>query len=271
MRVITWNVARRTARLTEQAAALGAREPDLIALQEITKTTLPLWRSACKTLGLPWVRASLDSADAERGSAGRRRTEVLVASRTELSDARTALDVPWPETALAATAASEDVPVEIHCVHVPNAANGWVKVDTLRAIKVGLASGSAPPARIVCGDLNIPRRELPDGEVLSFARDSKGRLRPERGTEWDEAELGVVPGLRDLGFRDAFRFLHGYDRREPSWTWQQVAGHGGGWRLDHLFASAELEPVACSYHHEWRDSGLSDHSALEADLKLANR
>ena len=102
--------------------------------------------------------------------------------------------------------------------------------------------------------------------MISFARDTKGRLRPERGVEWDAAELGVVPGLRELDFRDAFRFLHGYERREPSWTWRRVAGHGGGWRLDHLFASSELTPVACCYHHAWRNTDLSDHSALEADL-----
>jgi exonuclease III len=78
---------------------------------------------------------------------------------------------------------------------------------------------------------------------------------------------GVVPGLRDLGYRDAFRALNGYARREPSWTWRQVAGHGGGWRIDHLFASEELHPTACGYHHAWRDAGLSDHSPLEADVE----
>jgi exonuclease III len=119
---------------------------------------------------------------------------------------------------------------------------------------------------VLCGDLNTPRRETPDGEVVSFGSDSRGRLRPERGARWDEGELGVVPGLRDLGYRDAFRSLHGYASREPSWTWERVAGHAGGWRLDHLFASPELEPLASTYHHEWRRRGLSDHSALEADL-----
>ena len=94
-------------------------------------------------------------------------------------------------------------------------------------------------------------------------------MRPERGDEWDEAELGVVPGLRDLGYRDAFRFLHGYEAREPSWTWRRIAGHDGGWRIDHLFVSPELQPLACRYHHAWRDDDLSDHSALEADLGLA--
>ena len=94
-----------------------------------------------------------------------------------------------------------------------------------------------------------------DGSVLSFARDSRGRLRPERGPEWDEAELGVVPGLRDLGYRDAYRSLHGYASREPSWTWQRISGHGGGWRLDHLFTSPELRAAGLRYHHAWRERG----------------
>ena len=64
-----------------------------------------------------------------------------------------------------------------------------------------------------------------------------------------------------------FRALHGYKRREPSWTWRRIAGHDGGWRLDHLFASEELLPTAAICHHAWRENGLSDHSALEVDLQ----
>jgi exonuclease III len=266
IRIVSWNVARRSERLAEQATAVAGREPDVLALQEVTARTLPLWRAACETIGLPHVRCSLDTADPRREPASRRRTGVLLASREPPADALAELPVPWPETAEAAVANG----VEVHCVHVPNAANGWVKVRTLEAIRGGLTA--APPGpRVVCGDLNTPRRELPDGTTLSFARDSRGRLREERGDEWDSGELGVVPGLRDLGYRDVFRHLHGYASREPSWTWRVVAGHRGGWRLDHLFASPELRPVACRYHHDWRDDGLSDHSALEADLELRRR
>jgi exonuclease III len=266
VRLITWNVARRVTRLLEQAAALGGREPDLICLQEVTSRTLPLWRTACETLGLPAVRSSLDTAEPDRAPASRRRTGVLIASRRPLADASVVLGVPWPETALDALCRDPTDPLEVHCVHVPNAANGWVKPRTLEAVRASLATAPGGP-RVLCGDLNTPRRESPTGEVVSFARDSRGRLRPDRGREWDEAELGVVPGLRDLGYRDAFRTVNGYGTAEPSWTWRQVAGHDGGWRLDHLFASDELRPTACGYHHAWRDAGLSDHSPLEADLE----
>jgi endonuclease/exonuclease/phosphatase family metal-dependent hydrolase len=266
VRIVTWNVARRSTRLSEQAAALAGRAPDVVALQEITRQTLPLWRAALETIGIADLRSSLDRPDSSREKLDRRRTGVLIGCHARLSDAA-ALPVPRPETATAAVARSASTgPVEIHCVHVPNAANGWVKVRTLEAIRAGLAGAPTGP-RVLCGDLNIPRRELPTGEVLSFARDSRGRLRPERGPEWDKAELRVVPGLRELGYRDAFRSLHGYAHREPSWTWRRIAGHDGGWRLDHLFASEELELVSASYHHAWREEGLSDHSALEVDLQ----
>lgn len=264
MRLITWNVAGRRERLVEQATALARREPHFVALQEITRTTRPLWERALELMGLPHVRAS--AVEPAPGGRSPRRTVVMIGSRFVLDDAGAApVAVPRPESALGVRALTAEGPLEVHCVHVPNAANGWVKVQTLQAVRRGLGA-AGPVPRILCGDLNTPRRELEDGTTLSFARDSRGRLRPERGPEWDAAELGVVPGLRELGYRDAFRACHGYAARSPSWTWQTIAGHDGGWRLDHTFLSPGLRPLACRYHHDWREQGLSDHSALETDL-----
>jgi exonuclease III len=115
---------------------------------------------------------------------------------------------------------------------------------------------------VLCGDLNTPRRELPDGDVLTFAYDSGGRLRPERGERWDRAERALVHGLRERGWLDAFRALHGYAERQASWTF---AHDRGGWRLDHVLVDG-LRPIAGAYAHEWRRAGLSDHSALVVDL-----
>ena len=170
MRLITWNVARRVEALAAQAAALGGRAPDVVALQEVTARTLPLWEAALPVLGLPAVACSLRDADPARAPAGRRRTGVLLAARA-LDPLPGLLPVPWPETALAARVDG----TEVHTVHVPNAANGGVKPETLAAVRAGLAGRAGP--RILCGDLNTPRREQPDGTVWSFARDSRGRLR----------------------------------------------------------------------------------------------
>lgn len=245
-------------RLAEQAAALAERVPDVVALQEVSPRSAPLWREALAAAGLPHVAVSLDGADPAREPAGPRRAGVLLAARAPLAVRPGRLPVPWPESALSAGSGG----IELHCAHVPNAANGWIKPQTLAALRLGLESGGDEP-QILCGDLNTPRRETPDGEVISFARDSRGRLRPERGEAWDAAELAVVPGLADAGFHDAFRTVHGYGQREISWAWQRW---GGGYRIDHVFCSRELLPVAAGYHHVWREQGLSDHSALEVDL-----
>jgi hypothetical protein len=42
-----------------------------------------------------------------------------------------------------------------------------------------------PPSSSLCGDFKTPRRELPDGDIGSFAHDSAGRLRAERGERCD--------------------------------------------------------------------------------------
>lgn len=262
MRVITWNVARRVSRIAEQALRLAEREPDVVALQEVTRSTLKLWRAALETIGLPHVLCSLDDADPQREPANRRTTGVLIAARERVEPWPRA-GVPWPETALAGVCGG----VRVDTVHVPNAANGWIKVHTLEAMRDDVAGGSPGP-RILCGDFNVPRREHPDGTVISFARDSREKLRADRGTEWEAAELGVVPGLADFGWRDAFRTVHGYARREASWTFRRMGGHDGGWRLDHLFVSPDFDVSASRYHHAWRDTDLSDHAPLEADVVL---
>jgi len=73
-----------------------------------------------------------------------------------------------------------------------------------------------------------------------------------------------VRGLEVHGFRDAFRTLHGFEAKEPTWEWPQT---GGGYRLDHLVVSEEVEVGACRYAHDWRREGLSDHSALIARIR----
>jgi exonuclease III len=256
VRVISWNVAKRVSRLAEQAAALAGRSPDVVALQEVNARTWPLWRAALETIGMPCSACSLDSADPAREPAARRRGGVVLAAREPLGPAEP-LGLPRAETALAATVDG----IAVHTVHVPYAGNGWVKVDTLAAVRAGLAAGAGP--RILCGDLNTPRRELPDGDVLSFAHDSAGRLRPERGERWDRAERALVHDLRRDGWLDAFRCLHGYGEREASWTF---AHDRGGWRLDHVLVRG-LRPLASAYAHDWRRAGLSDHSALVVDLE----
>jgi exonuclease III len=257
VRLITWNVARRLQALPDQAAVLAGREPDVVALQEVTANTSTFWRAALPRIGLPHVAFTLEGAPREREPRLRRATGVLVAARTPVTtlDDRPH-DPPWPETVLSADVAG----VRLHAAHVPNARNGWTKVHTLQALARLVAPDVAAGAPVVvCGDLNTPRRETPEG-IVTFARDTKARLRAERGTEWDEAELALLDGR--TGLRDAFRLLHPA-ARDVSWAFP----HGGGWRLDHVLTAPGIRIDAAAYHHAWREAGLSDHAALEVDLQ----
>jgi endonuclease/exonuclease/phosphatase family metal-dependent hydrolase len=188
----------------------------------------------------------------------RRVLQALTATREPSSTVQVDA-VPWPERVVSIRVGSLEV-VNVHSPTSPKP--GLAKVRTHEAVHRHLSGGSGP--RLVCGDLNTPRKEHPDGRVWSFARDRYGRLRPERGERWDRAELALIKGLEPHGFSDAFRALNGLQKRELSWEWQRW---GGGYRLDHLIVSAEISVPDCRYLHEWRTRGASDHSALTAELE----
>jgi exonuclease III len=255
MLLVSWNVAGRRSRLEEQAARVLELEPDIVCLQEVTPVTAAPWTEWLAEAGL-----TADLAPLPLAREGSRRLAVLTASRAPL-EVLPVEDVPWPERVLSVRAGALEV-VNVHSPISPKP--GLAKVLTHEAVFRHLAAGSGP--RVVVGDLNTPRREHPDGSVWTFARDRKGRLRPERGERWDAAESALIRGLEEHGFRDAFRALNGFDSKEPSWEWPRS---GGGYRLDHVIASAEVEPTTCAYRHEWRrEDTLSDHSALVAELSV---
>jgi endonuclease/exonuclease/phosphatase family metal-dependent hydrolase len=211
-----------------------SRGADVVCLQEVTRTTLPRWREA-----LGAVHCRIDD---------RRRLSVLLAGAEPVEPPA----VARPESVQAGTVDG----LLVVGAHVPNAANGWVKAETLQALGDHLAAASGP--RLLCGDLNTPRKEHADGTVWSFARDRYGRLRPERGERWDRGERAPWEALDD-----AYRRLHPPGDGEVSWAWRRWRG---GYRLDHVLVSDEVVVDRCEYLHDWRVAGLSDHSPMECDL-----
>jgi exodeoxyribonuclease III len=231
----------------------------------VTRRTAPRWREHLRDAGLPHqldalgdlpVRGPLPGPDPDRRPLG-----VLLAARSPLERLPPPAG-PWPERQVAATAELDGVPVAVLAVHAPISQRAHaVKVLALEAVHAWLAASPAPRA-ILLGDLNTPRREHPDGTVMTFARERDGTLRLDRGERHDAAEAGVTEqGLRDLGFRDAVRAVVGWEAKERSWTYP----NGGGYRLDHLLARG-AEVTAAAYAHGLREAGLSDHSALAVDL-----
>jgi exonuclease III len=254
--LLCWNVAGRVQRQPEQAELIAELAPDLVCLQEIRPSTLRAWTDALNAVGYEHVLAA--RADAAASDTDRR-LSVLTAARSRLTE-RTIPDLPWPERVLATRVEGLEL-VNVHSPISPKP--DLAKVRTHEAVHAHLAAARGPAA--LCGDLNTPRREHPDGRVWTFARTRHGKLRPERGKRWDQAELALIKGLEPFGFRDAFRDRYGYERRELSWQWQRW---GGGYRLDHLIVSSHVDVPRIEYLHDWRrQAGLSDHSPLYADLR----
>jgi exonuclease III len=253
MLLISWNVAGRVKRLHEQSERLLDLGADVVCLQEVTRSTLPRWQALLHDAGYIGVEHG------ELPVTGRKRPlAVLTASRTALH-AVLVDGVPWPERVLAVHLSDG---TEIVNVHSPISLKpDLAKVRTHEAVYRHLADERRGHARILCGDLNTPRKEHADGTVWTFARDRYGQLRPERGERWDVAELALIRGLEAYGYRDAFRLLHPQAIEEISWEWTRWAG---GYRLDHLIVSEDLIVEDCRYEHAWREQALSDHSALIA-------
>ncbi len=257
MLLLSWNVAGRVRALDEQAANVLALGADFVCLQETTPTTLPLWSERLREAGYHVEHANT------QGSARARPLVVLTASRVAGRVVPVA-GAPWPERVLSTTHENGFTLVNVHSPTSPKPE--LAKVRTHLAVHRHLAVQATHP-RILCGDLNTPRREHRDGTIWTFARDRYGRLRPDRGEEWDRAERALLLGLTEFGFVDAFRELHGYEEKEISWGWRRWAG---GYRLDHLILS-EVDVRECRYEHAWRTEGLSDHSALVAELDARPR
>ena len=260
MKILSWNVAGRVRGVPEQAAALATEPADVVALQEVRASALAAWEAALVRLGYEHRRSSFEEVDIPHPAPPLRRLGVLIGARSPLEPAGRP-ELPWPERYLAV--AVEDL--ELHVLHAPISQKAeLVKVRTLESVFARLAAPSTQPQLLV-GDLNTPRYESREGEITTFARTESGRLRPELGERHDAAELALIATLRDHGWVDAFRLLHGYSRRDRSWTYP---GRPFGYRLDHAIArNAHVE--ACEYVHVWRERRLSDHSALWTALSAA--
>jgi exonuclease III len=256
--VLSWNVAGRVRSVPEQAAALAAREADVVVLQEVRASAHGAWRDALAALGLGHQHYS---APPFRGSA-ERRLGVLIAARSPLQPLAGIDGLPWPERHAAAHVPA--LGFDVHGLHAPISAKAErVKVVTLELVAAALGGAGAPG--ILVGDFNTPAYESREGDVRSFARTRGGALREGFDERHDAAELGLVPGLEhDGGWTDAFRAVHGYGARDRSWMY---ANAKFGYRLDHAFVRG-LEVVACAYEHRWREAKLSDHSALWADVRF---
>jgi exonuclease III len=273
LRILWWNVdwqSRQTDAQIKKVLGLRPR-PEVIALCELQRRSFADWAAALAAKGYEVV-------DADRPHQSRRLRVLLAVKREFEPQPRKRFKRMWPGTQASALIDVGGAPAEIHAVHIPNGTkNGWAKIDHLRTVRNGLTPKAGAPPQLLFGDLNTPQSEGPHG-ITTFGQTLAGGWR-ERPTSskpftddkpfdpkrWDEGERAVLEGLpNDCGMPDVFRLKHP-DTFEVTWVPKGLPEDTGR-RLDHVFASRELDVVSCKHIHRWRrgEPRLSDHSAVLA-------
>ena len=246
MRIICWNIraggGRRAREIAEQ---LEAWRPDVLALCEF-RATEPSRALAAQLLASGWTHQRT-TADANQPNVN----AILIASKYPLRTVRLHRAPDEPQRWLHVNVAAPQA-LAILAVHVPNRASGC-KVPFLGAVTDAVKLWRAPLA-LVIGDTNSGRIGI-DEETSTF----------------NAIEDGWMAGMEDLGWRDAFRRVHGKCRE---FTWYSP-NRRNGFRIDQAFLNPRLVPRLTGAAHHWGRAGrgsrdqLSDHAALVLDLDLS--
>jgi exonuclease III len=268
MKLITWNVAGRVAKLPAQAKRLLGLDLDVVCLQEVTVKTVLLWRDIFESKGYV-VHDSFELCRERSCLNGRRKYGELVASRYPLETLEpTEFPIPWTERILSVSVQTPHGTLELHNAHLPAGASDrregtFIKSETFEGIAVRLRKAAAADHRILCGDFNSPEEERADGAVLCWGGrwDTAGHAAPrtsERFIRQYQAEHAVMVDTATLGMTDVYRGLHGYEDSGYSWATR----NGSHRRFDHVFASGALAALKADYLLDWLTDGLSDHAPL---------
>lgn len=247
LRLLTWNVQHaNSARSWAQAEWLAAQDADVVVLTEVASGGYAL-SQALEEHGF-----TVQYAD------GGRDYLTMIASRigkAELADEVRLAHLP--HRCVAARLHLGDAPtVGVVGLYVPSRgpkerrnADKRAFQDAVAAILPGLARALAVPGPVVvAGDLNVVQPgHQPHHQVFAA---------------W---EYDFYRAFAAAGFGDAFLYCQP-DAIDHSWYGRRS---GDGYRLDHIFCSPVTAVTRCSYLHEPRITGLSDHSAMAATLTLA--
>jgi exonuclease III len=259
MKIISWNIARRTKKLKEQVKEILSFNPDIIAFQEVQKSSVTELRSLLINFGLKYISDTANLAEGNRSFC------VLVASKWDFTEiSHQEFSIPFYERILPIIIHSIYGDIEFYAVHIPpGSSNGWKKIETFEGIYKKLAVESKIP-RILCGDFNSPQSELSDGRIITWGekilKNGEAKV-TDKG--WDDGERCVIEWLAKYDLKDIYRLLNGYEKEEFSW-YTNNRGNFKGRRFDHIFASEKLNPISCTYHSALRENKLSDHSPIEA-------
>ena len=264
MRVLSWNVAGRVgARLQDQAERVLGAGADVVALQEVTRATYSSWSDRLRVAGYS-VLSTIDLLSVPYPPPVARKNFNLLAARHPIAalpglswpDSEQARDA-FPEKYLAGRTSCDGGLIDVHNAHLPpGSTRGIVKPHAFQAIRRRLDEPTAA-LQVLCGDFNTPRSEDDTG-VVSWGTKRGADQDPEM---WDAAERSILDHPR---LRDVYRACR--TAGQPF-----AVSHitrSGPKRYDHVYAGPGLEPVSCRYLNDWLEEGLSDHAAVEAELRV---
>ncbi len=268
MKLISWNINHpaKSKAIEGVIRVLRCSKPDVVALQEVTRRNPKGLLEGLSRLGLEYKQAFKPMRGWGLLVASKWPLELLEGvvfkiprNEEDYFRGRHPAGDGSPARLLSVLVKRPKGRFELHTVHVPPGSQaGWRKIDTLRAV----AKRMAMPCtlhRILCGDFNEPREDLPGGGVVSGAGHNRYSKKDPKG--WHEAVESIFLGLPENGMRDVFRTVHGEKVR--GMVSHKPRKLGIPHRYDHVFATDTLEPVHAHYLPEemWADD--SDHAPAE--------
>ena len=240
MRIVFWNIwhggGYRAEKIAEQILDWN---PDIVALAEF-RDTQPS-RSIAENLRSAGLVHQLSTVNAEEPTWN----SLLLASRYELE--RVCLeDAPEPHYLWLPAKVNSERAFHIGVMLVPLGQQWYEFLDAVVKIT---ADGHLGPG-VIIGDTNCALTGL--DEDTADSADFKDRF---------------MNPLSELGWRDMFRAFHP-QADAPTW----YSTYGNGFRLDHAYVSAALQPTvkSCVYDwgRAWNEKKLSDHAAILLDLEM---
>jgi exodeoxyribonuclease-3 len=256
LRIATWNVNGLRARQDFLLAWLRAREPDLVALQELKRSDAQFPYDAFEAAG---YQALVHGQKSWNG--------VAVLSRKPLELRQAGL--PGQEDFGARLVMAEVEGLRFASLYCPNGKHTGhedfpKKLGWFDALAGYLASQRADEPLVLAGDFNV----CPTG------LDSWDEERLAGEIFHTDEERGRFRRLLDWGLRDLYREKHPEGRDFSWWDYRGGAFHRGhGLRIDFLLGTepvvARLESIEID--REWRKKhdGLtaSDHAPVMAELR----
>ncbi len=252
MKIVTWNVNSLNVRLPHVLDYLKTHAPDVLALQET------------KTPDEKFPQAEIEAAGYRVVFSGQKTYNgVAVLSRVEAADVQAG--IPDFEDAQRRVLAVSIDGVRIIDVYIPNGQEVGsekyeYKLRWLEAFSAYLKAQLAQHDRlVVLGDFNIAPADIDIHDPLRW----QGKIM------CSVTERQYFTTILGMGLRDSVRSLHPDEGMHSWWDYRLNAfQRGWGIRIDHILATAALQPLAGGVHKEERGRERpSDHAPVWVEVQ----